>query len=84
MTIYAAQTKATDNAITVDVYNNKPLIPIRTFENVAEMRAELDRIWDSGNGDNLIRVRRTDVERWFGKTFTTREDGSVCSEGDDY
>lgn len=81
--IYAAQTKATDSAITVGAYNGKPLIPIRAFDNVRAMRAELERIWDGANGDNLIRVRRSDVVRWFGKAFTTREDGSVCSEGDE-
>ena len=78
--IYAAQTKATDNAINVGAYTNKPLIPIRTFGTLNEMRTELDRIWAGGDGDNLIRVSRTEVVKWFGKNFGINEHGECCTE----
>jgi hypothetical protein len=80
--IYAAQTKATDNAITFGAYNNKPLVPIRAFENLTEMRSELDKIWDGGDGDNLIRVPRSEVTGWFGKNFQVCSDGRIVAEFD--
>lgn len=78
MMIYAAQTKASDSAITV--VGNRPIIPIRAFGTQSELRAELDRIWEGGEGDNLIRISRKRVEKWFGRHFSIRADGTVCFE----
>lgn len=89
--IYAAKIKATDSAITVGAYTNKPLCPIIAFENDAERRAELDRIFEGGDGENLIRVTRKQVVGWFGRNFCTRgfsghsaiKGREVCCEWDD-
>jgi hypothetical protein len=82
--IYAAQIKKTDSAITVGAYNNRPLVPVRAFDNKSEFDAEQDRLWqgDRFSGDNLVRVTRKQVEKWFGKTFSIRDDGTLGVEGD--
>jgi hypothetical protein len=78
--VYAAQTKATDSAITVGAINNRPLCPIRAFDTDADRKAELDRIFEGGDGDNLIRVTRKQVVGWFGSNFAVNERGEVCKE----
>ena len=79
--IYAAQIRSFDNAITVGALSDKPLVPIRAFATVTEMRAELDKIWDGGDGHNLIRVNRPQVVKWFGSDFQTYE-GRCMSQPD--
>lgn len=80
---YAAQTRPTDSAINVGAYNGRPLVNIRAFGSVAEMRAELEKIWEGGDGYNLIRVSRKQVVGWYGSRFTTYLNSDiVCSEYD--
>lgn len=82
--IYAAQIKATDNAITVGAYNSRPLCPIRVFDTESERKSELDRIFEGGDGMNLIRVSRKQVVAWFGASFAINPRGEVCNEWGEY
>lgn len=80
--VYAAKIRATDNAINIGAYNNKSLVPIMAFENRAELKAKLDKIWDDANGFNLIRISRKEVVKWFGSNFCINQYNECCTEYD--
>lgn len=79
--IYAAELNKEDSAINVGAFDSKPLVPIRHFETIAAMKAELNRIWPGGK--NLVRIPRRKVEGWFGKAFSLTACGVVRKEWDD-
>ena len=78
--IYAAQINATDSAIPVGAISNRPLCPIKAFESDIARKARLDEVFSGGDGFNLIRVSRRQVEAWFGRSFAINEHGEVCRE----
>lgn len=61
-----------------------PLCPIRVFDTESERKSELDRIFEGGDGKNLIRVSRKQVVAWFGASFAINERGEVCKEWGEY
>jgi hypothetical protein len=78
--IYAAETQATDNALTVGGIDGKLLNTIRAFESKAEYNTKLDALWAEGR--NLIRIPRKRVDSEYGRSFCIRNDGTVCHEYD--
>ena len=84
--IYAAKVLKTDNALNVGAYNNRPLVPILAFENKAEFDAEQNRLWqgDRYEGHNLIRVKASEVRKWFPREMTICKCGEVTCNDSHY
>lgn len=76
--IYAAKTKATDNALTVGGLNGKLLNDVYAFDNLKEMRERLDaEFWPAGN--NLIRIPAKRVYKEY-PNMAIEDDGLVTND----
>ena len=69
--IYAAEVKKTDGCLTVGGYDGALLNEAFAFENKAAFDAKQNELWqgDRFEGNNLIRMSRKQVEKFFGREF---------------
>ena len=83
--IYAAEVKKTDGCLTVGGYNGALLNEAFAFKNTAAFDAKQSELWqgDRFEGNNLIRMHRKQVEKFFGREFAiSPRSGRIfnCSE----
>lgn len=78
--LYAAKTKATDNALTVGGIDGKLQNDVLAFETKADYQETLDEMF--ANGDNLISLSRKQVESYLGRNFAVATDGMVFTNLD--
>jgi len=81
--IYAAITRKTERAVDVGAYDDRPPFHIVAFTTKSDFDEYQKQMWECSGfpGQNLVRVPRRSVERWFGRGFTVAEYPAAATSG---